>query len=202
MSIPTLCFLTLSALGENTVSTAVDPGPDLNQYLLISAGMVILVGGIGWFFQRTMSGSIRARANKRSLRVLDVLPMGGKKKLAVVRVYDRTFVLGLGDKEISIVSELDPSVPVEELTPTAPQPKSKAVRGKTLTRAFEAIRARVAEGIPRPQPAAEASAPTKPTVHGAIQAAVAAKTQTPQKTVTPRKSVTSKLLSGGRGLLG
>ena len=202
MSIPQICFLTLSALGESPVSTAIDPGPDLNQYLLISAGMVVLVGGIGWFFQRTMSGSIRARANKRSLRVIDVLPMGGKKKLAVVRVYDRTFVLGLGDKEISVVSELDPTVAISELTPTAPQPKNKDVKGKTLMRAFEAIRSRVAEGIPRPQPTQETVPQPKPTVQAAVRAAVAANAEAPQKTVTPRKSVTSKLLSGGKGLLG
>ena len=33
--------------------------------------------------------------------------MGGKQKLAVVRCYDRAFLIGLGDKEISSISELD-----------------------------------------------------------------------------------------------
>ena len=51
---------------------------------------------------------------ERSLSVLDVLPLGGKRRLAVVRCYDRTFVLGLGDREISAIAELDPVGPAEE----------------------------------------------------------------------------------------
>ena len=50
---------------------------------------------------------MRARAARRSLQVLDVLPLGGKQRLAVVRCYDRTFLLGLGEKEVGLVSELD-----------------------------------------------------------------------------------------------
>ena len=201
MSIPILYFLSLSALSESTASAVdADPGPDLNQYLLISAAMVVLVGAVGWFLQRTMSGSIRARAHKRSLRVIDVLPMGGKKKLAVVRVYDRTFVLGLGDKEISIVSELDPSVAVSELTPVAARSKGQAVRGKALKRAFEAIRTRVGEGIPKPQPVPSNSQKSEPKV--ARPARTGTATMGSKKTATARQTVTSKLLNGGRGLLG
>ena len=39
--------------------------------------------------------------------MVDILPLGGKRQLAVVRCYDRTFALGLGEKDVSLVAELD-----------------------------------------------------------------------------------------------
>ena len=102
------------------------------------------------------AGSVRGRAAKRALRVVDVLPLGGKKRLAVVRVYDRTFVLGLGDKEVSVVSELDAEAGAShEIVPAG------AVGKSGLRRAFEQIRARVAEGKPRPRQAESPSRPAR-----------------------------------------
>jgi flagellar biogenesis protein FliO len=147
MSIPTLLLLPAVRALEGTADTAAN-GPDLTRYMLISAGMILAVGALGWVLQRKVAGSVRLRAAKRSLRIVDVLPMGGKKRVAVVRVYDRTFVLGVGEKEISVVSELEPgAVDRDELTPKAAAPVLSG-----LGRAFEAIRARVGEGTPRPQP--------------------------------------------------
>lgn len=82
-------------------------GPDLTRYLLVCGGLLGLVALMAWLARRLLAGQMRARAAKRSLQVLDLLPMGGKQRLAVVRCYDRTFLLGLGDKEIHVVSELD-----------------------------------------------------------------------------------------------
>ena len=59
-------------------------------------------------FRRLAAGSLRTRASQRSLQVLDVLPLGGKRKLSVVRLYDRTFALGVGEREVTLVAELDP----------------------------------------------------------------------------------------------
>jgi flagellar biosynthetic protein FliO len=83
-------------------------GPDLTRYLLVCGGLLALVAGLAWAVRRLLAGQMRARAARRSLQVLDLLPLGGKQRLAVVRCYDRTFLLGLGEKEVSLVSELDP----------------------------------------------------------------------------------------------
>ena len=50
-----------------------------------------------WTFKRLFAGSFAARAARRSLQIVDVLPLGGKQRLAVVRCYERTFVVGIGD---------------------------------------------------------------------------------------------------------
>lgn len=56
------------------------------------------------------SASWSARASKRAL--------GSKQRLAVVRCYDRTFALGLGEKEIALIAELDPVVAPADRKPT------------------------------------------------------------------------------------
>jgi len=82
-------------------------GPDLTRYLVVCAGSILLLLALAWLFRRYVAGHLRVRAAKRSLQVLDVLPLAGKQKLVVVRCYDRSFLLGLGEKEVRAIAELD-----------------------------------------------------------------------------------------------
>lgn len=83
-------------------------GPDLTRYFVVCAGTIAALIGAAWLFRRYLSGHLKARAAKRSLQILDVLPLGGKQKLVVVRCYDRSFLLGLGEKEVRSIAELAP----------------------------------------------------------------------------------------------
>jgi flagellar biosynthetic protein FliO len=87
--------------------------PNLTRYLLVCGGLLAAILGVAYLFKRFFAGTVQRRAAKRSLRVVDVLPLGGKQKLVVVRCYDRSFLLGVGEKELSSIAELD----VDELTP-------------------------------------------------------------------------------------
>lgn len=100
----------LPALEETTSRLGGTDGPDLTRYFVVCGTLLLVTAAVAWGFRRLMSGNLRSRATKRSLQVMDVLPLGGKKRLAVVRCYDRTFVLGLGDREVSPVAELDPVI--------------------------------------------------------------------------------------------
>ena len=82
-------------------------GPDLTRYLLVCALLIVSLIALAWVFRRFVAGRLRSRAAKRSLQVLDVLPLSGKQKLVVVRCYDRSFLLGLGEKEVRSIAELD-----------------------------------------------------------------------------------------------
>jgi flagellar biosynthetic protein FliO len=82
-------------------------GPDMTRYVLVCFLLLALIAGVAWLFKRFIASSVRSRASKRSLQVVDLLPLGGKKQLCVVRCYDRTFALGLGDKEVALIAELD-----------------------------------------------------------------------------------------------
>lgn len=91
--------------------------PDLTRYLLVVGVLILALVGIAWGFRRLISGSLKARASGRSLAVIDTLPLGGKRQLTVVRCYDRTFALGLGEKDVTLVAELDPVVAVKGVSP-------------------------------------------------------------------------------------
>jgi flagellar biosynthetic protein FliO len=82
-------------------------GPDLTRYFIVCGVLLGAITLLAWGFKKLIAGNLSARAARRNLQILDVLPMGGKQKLAVVRCYDRAFLIGLGDKEISPISELD-----------------------------------------------------------------------------------------------
>lgn len=82
-------------------------GPDLTRYALVCCGLLVAVVAVAALFKRLLGGAIQRRAAARSLQIIDVLPLGGKQRLAVVRCYDRTFLLGLGEKELTSISELD-----------------------------------------------------------------------------------------------
>jgi flagellar protein FliO/FliZ len=93
-------------------------GPDLTRYLLVCGCLLVLVALLAFGFRRLVGRTLATRAARRSLQVVDVLPLGGKQRLAVVRCYDRTFLLGLGDKELASIAELDRAdVPEREVAP-------------------------------------------------------------------------------------
>lgn len=110
----------LTLLILDATSPKSSPGPELTQYFAVCVGLIGLVLLAAWGFKRLFARSLSARAARRSLQVLDVLPLGGKQRLAVVRCYERTFVVGLGDKELCLLTELDPQVTTELAVAPAP----------------------------------------------------------------------------------
>jgi flagellar biogenesis protein FliO len=83
-------------------------GPDLTRYFTVCGLLLAAILALAWGFRKLMHGALQVKAAQRSLQVLDVLPLSGKHKLAVVRCYDRTFALGLGEREMALIAELDP----------------------------------------------------------------------------------------------
>jgi len=118
-----------------------DSGPDLTRYFAVCGVLLGAIALLAWGFKKLIAGNLTMRASKRNLQILDVLPMGGKQKLAVVRCYDRAFLIGLGDKEISPISELDGAINHEE------EAKQSAKGGS-----FEEALALVARAMPGRKP--------------------------------------------------
>jgi flagellar biosynthetic protein FliO len=149
---PTL-FLPRAALAliepERSADLGGASGPDRTRYLLACAGLIVLVGGLAWFARRYLSGTLKARAGRRALQVLDLLPLGGRQRLAVVRCYDRAFFVGLGDKEISLLCELDAGA----------LPAADAAAPSTDAQSF-------ADLLTRVRPRAAAADPARPLLQG------------------------------------
>jgi flagellar biogenesis protein FliO len=82
-----------------------------DEEALAKLGFVILtIMGLGasavWLVRKSKGLPLRKRGRGKSLEVVDLLNLGHKKSLAVVRVYDRVFVIGIGDGPLSLVTEL------------------------------------------------------------------------------------------------
>ncbi len=112
-------------------------GPDLAAYLLTCGFILALVLAAAWLFRRFLAGKIRMRASGRSLEVIDVLPMGSRQRLVVVRCYDRTFLLGQGDKEIRAISEIDATPEVDVIPQATKQLAQPVEMNKPAQRAAD-----------------------------------------------------------------
>jgi flagellar protein FliO/FliZ len=113
-------------------------GPDLTRYLVVCALSIAALLVLSWLFRRAVGGRLKARAAKRSLQVLDVLPLSGKQKLVVVRCYDRSFLLGTGEKEVRVLAELDAEPLPQAASEALPATLARAValRPAVATRSF------------------------------------------------------------------
>ncbi len=109
------------ALIEAALETPGRAGPDLTRYVLVCSALLLGLGATAWLLRRMVGSTLKVAAGRRSLQVLDVLPLGGKQRVCVVRCYDRTFALGIGEKEVGLIAEIDAavSIPAVQATPVA-----------------------------------------------------------------------------------
>ena len=79
--------LALQVQGAAALAAPLRPteGPDMGWLVATVAIFVVTIAGLAFVFRRVVGGSLRARASKRDMHVLDVLPLGNKRQLAVVR---------------------------------------------------------------------------------------------------------------------
>jgi len=105
-----------------------ESGIDLTRYVLVCLLTIGLVLVFAWLLRRFVAQGLRKRAGMRSLAVMDVLPLGRRQRAVVLRCYDRAFLIGLGEREVSLLAELDPEAQ-EELEPSPPaRNTTRAVR--------------------------------------------------------------------------
>jgi len=136
------------------------PGIDMTRYALVCFGLVAVILVLAWAFKRFLAGNMTLRAAQRAMKVVDVLPLGGKRQLAVVRCYDRSFLIGMGEREVSLVTELDPQEDLEG---------QLAVSKPSEGRSFKSLFQRAVREAPAPEATAapETVTPTPaPSIEG------------------------------------
>ncbi|MCP5022200.1 MAG: flagellar biosynthetic protein FliO [bacterium] len=108
-------------------------GPDLSRYFAVLGGVAVMLTLTAFGLRKLISkGSFGLKGAKRSLEIVEVLPLGSRRQIAVVRCYDRTFALGLGEKSVSLLAELDAEMVQNEnkKTPGAQQaPQNRFASG-------------------------------------------------------------------------
>ncbi|MEY2935489.1 MAG: hypothetical protein RL033_6238 [Pseudomonadota bacterium] len=99
-------------------STVAAVTPALNDYLLESALVLVLVLGLGWLasYAARRAGVARAAG---SLELVARLPLEARRAVYVVRVLDQVLILGGSESGISKLGEL-PESALSELRRTAP----------------------------------------------------------------------------------
>ena len=137
----------------SSVQRSAAEGPDLTRYILVCIGLITLILFGGYGFKRLFASTLTTRAARRSLQIVDVLPLGGKQRLAVVRCYERTFVVGMGDKELCLVAELDAQSTPQLAAAVDPMPTP--ADQNAFQRLLRAARARPAVAQPAPQHAGD-----------------------------------------------
>jgi flagellar biogenesis protein FliO len=68
-------------------------------------GVASFGAGALWLVRR-VKGRPFARRPRKSLEILDTMQLGGQRSLAVARVYDRVYILGLAKESVSLIREL------------------------------------------------------------------------------------------------
>lgn len=131
-------------------------GPDLTRYFTVLGILLAAILALAFGFKKLFAGAMKAKAAKRHLAIVDLLPLGGKQRLAVVRCYDRTFAIGLGDKEVALIAELD-AVNADGRGIGAPSEADNAGFARVLS-----AQLRGAEGVDAP-PRSEAKPPARAT---------------------------------------
>jgi flagellar biogenesis protein FliO len=163
------------ALAAPLATPADAPVVDPVKYLVACMGVLGLLAAGLFALRKLVVGAQRTRAAGRSLAVLDQLHLGGSKRLTVVRCYDRQFVLGVGDKEIAVVAELD----VDQAVP--PLPENAAAHTQPAN-------AQLSNTMPA-QPVAEAP---KPAAREAFQGLLQRAQKLADTIVPPRRAKTEE----------
>lgn len=130
------------------------PAADGLQSSLTQAGIAValligVIGLCGYGFKKLMQRTLVSRAERRSLTLVDVLPLGGKQKICVLRCYDRTFLVGVGEGDVSTLAELDSEIGRKE-APLAVEPDQKEAFLEVLSaEQRKAVLARAQEEVAR-----------------------------------------------------
>lgn len=70
------------------------------------ACIVGLIFGVVFVLKRLMPGAVRSAGDRVGIQVLGQLSMGSRQRVCVVRVQDRTLVLGITEGSINTLAEL------------------------------------------------------------------------------------------------
>jgi flagellar biogenesis protein FliO len=188
---PYTCLATALSVADPDTLPAGGWEIDWTRYLLVCLGLLslVLLGGMG--LKRLAQGQLTQRAGRRSLQVLDLLPLGRRQRLAVVRCYDRTFVVGVGERELCLLGELE-----GELSPARPTAAPAAASAGHRARFTDLLR-RLGEGAPAEAAVAAASvAPAAPTPAPAAKT-VRRATPRPANAAAPTETVAQALRREG-----
>ena len=87
---------------------------DIVKMVVALACIVGLIFGVLYVLKRFLPGASRCAGERIDLRVLAQLNVGARQRIAVLRVHDRTLVVGVTEGSINTLAELNPAQPAAQ----------------------------------------------------------------------------------------
>ncbi len=81
---------------------------DIVKMVVALAFILGLIYGVVFLLKRLLPGATNAAAERINLQVLGQLGMGSRQRVAVIRVQDKTLVIGITEGSINTLAELTP----------------------------------------------------------------------------------------------
>jgi flagellar protein FliO/FliZ len=97
--------------------------PGFTQVVIALFVVLLMIFAAAWLLRRLSFRNGR-KLGRGGLKVLESLPLGGKRMIQVVRVHDRNLVVGVTGERIDLLTELS-----EEEVEAESAPEEKADRG-------------------------------------------------------------------------
>jgi flagellar biosynthetic protein FliO len=126
---------------------------DIVKMVVALACIVGLIFFVVWILKRFLPGVSRGPVQRVELGVVAQMSLGSRQRVAVIRVADRTLVIGVTEGSITTLAEL-------ETPQTAPAAKKEADDPKIFADLLawrkdgpEPVAAPAAERVPQPEPA-------------------------------------------------
>lgn len=94
---------------------------DIVKMVVALAFILGLIYGVVFLLKRLLPGASNAAAERINLQVLGQLGMGSRQRVAVIRVQDKTLVIGITEGSINTLAELTP--PQAAVQKEADEPK-------------------------------------------------------------------------------
>lgn len=87
---------------------------DIVKMVVALACVVALIYGVVYVLKRLLPVASRASAERIDLQVLAQLGMGSRQRVAVIRVQDKTLLIGITEGSINTLAELTPPQPAAQ----------------------------------------------------------------------------------------
>lgn len=109
-----LLLLSASAWSAEKATTVLEPAYYGGRVLLFLLLVIGLIVALAWLLNKTRAAAGISGANQAQFKVVAVLNLGMKEKVAVIQVGEQQLVVGVTAQNISLLTELAEPLPVAE----------------------------------------------------------------------------------------
>lgn len=142
---------------------------DIVKMVVALAFILGLIYGVVFLLKRLLPGATNAAAERINVQVLGQLGMGSRQRVAVIRVQDKTLVIGITEGSINTLAELTP--PQAAVQKEADEPKIfndllAWRKDADAARPGSAQRSAAGNAVPGREPRADDKLSFRPFAHG------------------------------------